>query len=89
MMGDHVPQPMTAKEMRQLAQRLESNARKIRSRILDGEDADSPALMKIRMHSMEMALALLRYEMRETREVIGLLARAARVLMDDPEETRQ
>jgi hypothetical protein len=89
MMGDHVPQPMTAKEMRQLAQRLESNARKIRSRILDGEDADSPALMKIRMHSMEMALALLRYEMRETREVIGLLARAARVLMDDPQETRQ
>jgi len=88
-MGDHVPQPMTAKEMRQLAQRLESNARKIRSRILDGEDADSPALMKIRMHSMEMALALLRYEMRETREVIGLLARAARVLMDDPQETRQ
>lgn len=88
-MVEHVPQPMTAKEMRQLAQRLESNARKIRSRILDGEDADSPALMKIRMHSMEMALALLRYEMRETREVIGLLARAARVLMDDPEETRQ
>lgn len=88
-MGDHVPQPMTAKEMRQLAQRLESNARKIRSRILDGEDADSPALMKIRLHSMEMALALLRYEMRETREVIGLLARAARVLMDDPQETRQ
>lgn len=88
-MVEHVPQPMTAKEMRQLAQRLESNARKIRSRILDGEDADSPALMKIRLHSMEMALALLRYEMRETREVIGLLARAARVLMDDPEETRQ
>lgn len=88
-MVEHVPQPMTAKEMRQLAQRLESNARKIRSRILDGEDADSPALMKIRMHSMEIALALLRYEMRETREVIGLLARAARMLMDDPEETRQ